>query len=278
MNKRKGLGKGLRYVKHVMLFKIAGFFRTKIAVYANPNLKNLRKIKNSAKRKRCFIVATGPSLIKEDLELLEDEVTFGVNSIFLMYDKTDWRPTYYVCTDAGYFKKIYDEYHFDIANLSKKDIFLNRASKKIVVAGKKVHYIAFSNWNRVYDFEDYQFTEDVVHGLYAFGTVTNIVMAIAMYMGFEEIYLIGADCSNLNQHFVNDVTDREKTDSYVDKNVQIQIKGYTAMNKETGKRGIRVYNATRGGALEIFKRVALEDVLKIKENDNESNRSYTSKI
>ena len=48
--------------------------------------------------------------------------------------------------------------------------------------------------------------------MYAFGTVTTVTMAIAMYMGYKEIYLIGADCTNLNKHFINDVTDKDKDD------------------------------------------------------------------
>lgn len=262
MNKNKRFGRWLRYIKYVIFFKLGGIFRQKIAVHINSDLKSMKKLKNNAKKRRCFIAATGPSLTKEDLELLEGEVTFGVNSIFLMYDKTKWRPDYYVCTDAGYFKKIYEEYKFDIMNLARKDIFLNAASRDIGKKNNKTHYISFSNWNRVYDFDAYQFQDDIVSGLYAFGTVTNIVIAIAMYMGYKDIYLIGADCSNLNRHFINDITDQEKTDSYVDQTIQIQLSGYKLMDSETKKKGVKVYNATRGGALEVFERVALEKVLK----------------
>ena len=33
------------------------------------------------KRKRCFILATGPSLLDVDLSLIKDEITIGVNAI-----------------------------------------------------------------------------------------------------------------------------------------------------------------------------------------------------
>lgn len=227
--------------------------------------KRIVCIKDKYKGRRCFITATGPSLTVKDLELLSNEYTFGVNSIFLMYDKTAWRPDFYVCTDAPYFKKISETYSVNAAELCKNSMFLNRKSKEIqdkINAPANTYYIPFSPWNRIYDFEDYRFQDDLSKGMYAFGTVTNIVIAIAMYMGFTEIYLIGADCSNLNQHFINDVTDKDKDEVYVNRVVEVQIKGYTVMRTETEKRNVKVFNATRGGALEVFPRVKLEEVLK----------------
>ena len=102
---------------------------------------------------------------------------------------------------------------------------------------------------------------DVSRGMYAFGTVTNIVITIAMYMGYKEIYLIGADCSNLNKHFVNDVTDKDKDQKYVEDVIHAQLRGYEIMKNETEKRNVKVFNATRGGALEVFERVDLEKLL-----------------
>jgi hypothetical protein len=97
--------------------------------------------------------------------------------------------------------------------------------------------------------------------MYAFGTVTNIAMGIAIYMGYKEIYLIGTDCTNLNQHIVNDVTDSDKSDDKAEAIARIQLKGYKAMKKVADKYGIKIFNATRGGVLEVFERVDLDSVL-----------------
>lgn len=248
----------LKYIKNVVLFRLFGLFRS-----ISPNAKKIKNLKDTKIEKRCFITATGPSLTSKDLEMLKDEDTFGVNSIFLMYDKTDWRPTYYVCTDAPYFKKLVDSYGITPDMLCKQDIFLNSQTRKLNPSFKedKIHWISFSGWNRAYDFYKPQIMDDISHGMFAFGTVTNIVIAIAMYMGYKEIYLIGADCSNLNQHFVNDVTDKDKDDAYVKKVIHAQLAGYEIMKKETEKRGVGVYNVTRGGALEVFPRKDLDVVL-----------------
>lgn len=254
----------IRYIYTVNWFKIRSCFRSHVLRYFCPNLIKMEALKNTAECKRCFIVATGPSLIPEDLKLIKNEVTFGVNSIFLMYDKTDWRPDYYVCTDAPYFTKIVNEYKIKAKELSKKDIFLNAKSKKINKLLEETpctHYINFSGWNRAYDFDKYQYSDDIVAGLYAFGTVTNIAISIAMYLGFSEIFLIGADCSNLNKHFINDITDAGKDDRKAENIARAQKKGYELMKVEAEKKKVKIFNSTRGGALEIFERVALEEVL-----------------
>ena len=251
----------LKYIKNVLLFRISGCFRA-----LTIDGKNIRKLKNTKTGKRCFITATGPSLTPGDLEMLRDEDTFGVNSIFLMYDKTDWRPTYYVCTDAPYFSKLIDTYRISPDMLCRQDIFLNSDTKSLNgnFTSSKIDWIEFSGWNRAFDFFRPQIIDDISHGMFAFGTVTNIVITIAMYMGYKEIYLIGADCSNLNKHFVNDVTDKDKDDKYVKDVIHAQLRGYEIMKKETEKRGVKVFNVTRGGALEVFPRKKLEDVLGLK--------------
>ncbi len=246
----------IRYFRHIVWFSIMGWLFS-----LGENGKKIKSLKNSRLGKRCFVVATGPSLTVEDLEKLGGEDTFGVNGIFLVYNQTKWRPTYYVCTDAPYFKKLVDAYSLTLDVLGEKEVFLNRETKKLNPSfqGSMVRWISFSPWNRIYNFQHYHFQADMEKGMYAFGTVTNIVMAIAMYMGYKEIILIGADCSNLNQHIVCDITDSGKDEEYSKKVIEIQLAGYKIMGEECNRRGVKVYNATRGGALEVFPRKTLED-------------------
>ena len=62
-------------------------------------LSRIMELKGSHKGERCFIIGTGPSLTVEDLNLLKNETTFATNRIYEVFDKTDWRPTYYVNQD-----------------------------------------------------------------------------------------------------------------------------------------------------------------------------------
>ena len=57
--------------------------------------KGLKLYKNRYQGKRCFITCTGPSLTIGDLESLKNEYTFGMNSIALIHDQTDWKPDFF---------------------------------------------------------------------------------------------------------------------------------------------------------------------------------------
>ena len=47
---------------------------------------------------RCFVVGNGPSLKDTPFELLAGETTFACNRIARLYDKTTWRPSYFLAT------------------------------------------------------------------------------------------------------------------------------------------------------------------------------------
>ena len=69
------------------------------SLFANENRDRLRKYHNRHLGKRCFVVANGPSLLKMDLGLLRDEITFGLNRIYLSFGSTDFRPSYYLAVN-----------------------------------------------------------------------------------------------------------------------------------------------------------------------------------
>src|SRR3990167_8981678 len=49
--------------------------------------------------KRHFIIGSGKSLLSTPLDALEGEVTWAMNRIHLLYDRTSWRPTFYFSCD-----------------------------------------------------------------------------------------------------------------------------------------------------------------------------------
>ena len=67
--------------------------------FSRENRSKLRKYKNIHKGKRCFIIANGPSLKKIDFSLLKDEITIGMNRIYLIKKLNDFKPIYLACID-----------------------------------------------------------------------------------------------------------------------------------------------------------------------------------
>ena len=96
----------------------------------------------------------------------------------------------------------------------------------------------------------------IVYGAF---TVACSAMQLAVYMGFKEIYLIGCDCdySGERRHFDDFKVENEHP--------IIDEEGKMVMTYETVKRyadehGIKIYNATRGGKLEVFERVDFDSL------------------
>ena len=56
----------------------------------------LADLKDSQSGKRCFIIGNGPSLQEMDLGKLKNEITFGLNRIYLLFPELGFSTTYYV--------------------------------------------------------------------------------------------------------------------------------------------------------------------------------------
>lgn len=55
--------------------------------YIDKKFATIKQMENIHNGERCFIVATGPSLTMEDLQLIKNEISFGMNSITRIYDR-----------------------------------------------------------------------------------------------------------------------------------------------------------------------------------------------
>ncbi|MEL7474404.1 MAG: hypothetical protein AAGK04_13885, partial [Planctomycetota bacterium] len=63
------------------------------------DLDRLAQLKNKHRGERIFILGNGPSLNRTPLHQLKDEYTFATNRIHLLYDRIDWRPSFYTTVD-----------------------------------------------------------------------------------------------------------------------------------------------------------------------------------
>ena len=112
------------------------------------------------------------------------------------------------------------------------------------------------------------FSEDLVYGLYGRGTVTYECIQLAVYMGFREIYLLGVDFNfssdykDKSNHFVSTYYSKNsKTGYFLEKE---SLEAYEAAKKYAENHGIKIFNATRGGKLEVFERRNFDELFAIK--------------
>ena len=233
----------------------------------------LKKFKNIHKGQRCFIIGTGPSLTTEDLELLKDEYTFASNRIFEIYPRTSWRPTYYINQDYPLLKKYPKEIH----ELTPKAMFFPIDVKPDYDDLPMANFFVLRH--KEFYPGDAEFSENLHHFMGQGFTVTYGAIQLARYMGFSEVYLLGIDHNY-------SISQDEKGNLIVNNGVKDYFQGSTASNiginlprvVETTKAymtarkytdahpGFTVHNATRGGKLEAFERVRLEDVLAKKDH------------
>lgn len=230
---------------------------------------NIDEIKNIHMNKRCFILGNGPSLTPKDLEKLVGEITFSSNRIYNIFDQTYWRPKYYCAFDHGFVK---DKKNINkIIELECDKKFLRRESYWYTRRIEDNSYFFKTKGSRKY-LEQPKFTEDVSKQLYTIGTVTYSAIQIAVYMGIKEIYLLGVD----NQYAKERTKDgkliyNEGVKSYFTKE-DIANEGfsgtyemdiaYECAKEYCENHGIKIYNATRGGRLEIFERVNFDELFK----------------
>lgn len=237
------------------------------------NSEELKKLKGKYAGKRCFIIGNGPSLTVEDLDKLRYEITFGSNRIFTIYGKTEWRPTFYANQDQVVLENMLNELRdtvsqSEIAFISAHNYTL---SSEKVENLNKVLWVAkrfCSPKNNRYAFSD-DVSKEVIEGL----TITYTCIQIAAYMGFSEIYLLGIDHNYPIE--IDDDGNIVKNDDSVkayfgdamvsmsDINLPKVVemtRAYISAQKHSEKNGYKIFNATRGGKLEVFPRVDFDSL------------------
>ena len=125
------------------------------------------------------------------------------------------------------------------------------------------------------DFEDtFGLSLDITRGIRCRGTVTMSCLQLALYMGFTEIYLLGVDHNyssyiDSSGKLVVDPTVKDYFSAEYDTDFKNEIKrdlgsstlSYLSAEKLSRRNGgFRVYNATRGGKLEVFERVDFDAI------------------
>lgn len=247
-----------------MLNKLKWFYSCKLKPFVVKKIVNLKygrgisKYKNKYEGQRCFVIGNGPSLTLDDLEMLSDEITFGSHLIFQSFNKTKWRPTFYCVEDT----ELLENNAENIINFSSEyehGFFTGNLYKCLpreLLSGKNndFWYIDKMKWN---DEPDFSFCADsyIAEGF----TVTYAIIQLAVYMGFKEIYLLGVD-----HHYSSDksyssmISDGKVYNTpKLDKSTLSYIKAESVCNSI----GVKIKNATRGGHLEVFERIDLNDII-----------------
>lgn len=236
----------------------------------------VKKYRNKYAGQRCFLIGNGPSLRAEDLDALEKmgEITFACNFIHRIYPSTIWRPTYHFISDSGTVRTAC----WDIVrNVADKTTMVIRDFAFDKMPIKPARYIVPYSISQ----DNYKVSRNfLAHHYISHATVMTMMLEAAMYMGFKEIYLVGVDATTSSDKGGNFAANyftpeqRAKLDIIKRKAIknydvharrreiaQRQQNAYEMIARAAEKRNIKIYNATRGGALEAYERVDLDEII-----------------
>jgi hypothetical protein len=102
-------------------------------------------------------------------------------------------------------------------------------------------------------------------------TVTYVMLQIAAFMGYKKIYLLGVDCNYKYGGTNNYFGSASEPDTFPH-NISGMLQAYQSAEEYSRSHGFRIYNATRGGALEVFERVDFDSLFPDDPQQNEQNQ------
>lgn len=241
--------------------------------------RRLKSLQDKYWGKRIFIMGSGPSLNRTPLEKLSGEFTFGVNRVYLLFDRIDWRPTFYTVVDWRVGPDCADE----INDLRGMTFFFPERFRGLLREAEDVYWY----WHGpAEDRAQALFADDMSGGIRGAGSVTGSAIQIAYHMGFDPIYLIGVDAdykirASVKQsgpdrfgdgillHLESTADDDPshfdpryfgKGRRWHNPNVPRMIEGFQNCKIAVEAQGRRIYNATVGGKLEVFERVEFDSL------------------
>ena len=204
--------------------------------------------KNKHQGERCFILGNGPSLKDIDLSLLENEITFGTNRIYL----ADFTPTYYACVNPLVLGQFIDE-------IAKVDTTKFLPTSIDGILDTSLREPLFSSPEGP---------------IWEGHTVTYVCLQLAYYMGFTEVVLLGVDHYYGQQQVPNMeiVATGEDTNHFHPDyfsggtrwhtpDLGMSEVAYSLAKAAYEKDGRKIINCTTRTALNIFEKLPLSYVL-----------------
>lgn len=252
------------------------------------------RYKDRHKGQRCFIVGNGPSLNLQDLSLLDGEAVFTCNRFIQSAQYHKFSSTYHLWMDYRFFSQDFNtkagSHLLNIIKSAKTEksdpeVFFDVSARKMLVEHSidKSIRVAYLFESHHYDFSKHD-EIDLCMPLPHMPTVVQHAICVALYMGFEEIYLIGCDCTGFiatantllgtldgSTHYayplsgedeetmrllLADSKIRNELDNYVE-----LFDNYSLLLEKCERCGVKLRNATYGGLLDGVPRIAFESLV-----------------
>lgn len=252
-----------------------------------------KKYKDMYKGRRCFILGNGPSLKKQDLSFLKDEIVMTVNQAARSAYFESIRTNFHFIADPQFFEldcnKQEDQEVLDaICNINKGNnypvCFTPIQFRNFMVDNDLENKLNTAYFNPSLTLcEGYDMDIDFCKFIPGSNTVVHYAIMFAIYTGVSEIIILGCECTLLMrdiQELLNmpvDTYSYEMTKNEMKRlkkehnqksfielmegNMKV-FKQYKYLYEYCNKKGIRLYNATPQTLLDTVPRVNLDTILR----------------
>lgn len=223
----------------------------------NHTAKVLEPFQEKFQNHRCIVIGNGPSLNHMDLSILKNEYTFGLNRIYLLFEKLGFETTFFVCSNG----LVQTQFEREISQINATK-FLNWDYRKPYTVDEKTAFLCPRLSQKKMD-------GHLLKGYFpTYGTVTNIALQLAFFMGFSEVIIIGVDHNYAEQGSPGEAIVSKTEDpnhfskDYFGPGTIWQLPNYVTM--EIGYRAAKemfesdsrvIVDATYQGKLNVFKKV-----------------------
>jgi len=232
---------------------------------------------------RCFVIGLGSSINDQDLKKLKNEVVIGLSSFFNHKDLAIVQPNYYVLSPVFEYHLKYLQKDKFINWLAKMDdalddnviMFIHIGDKKYIEENglflkKKIIWVNYGHWNGK---TIKTINLDSIPGI---KLISESALAIAIYLGFKEIYMVGFDHSwyEGSYHYFDDEKVHQhfgKTPKEINKefgfDCEYQMREHADIFKKYKalygiKRNIFNANSNSNTYVDTFPKVKYEDLFK----------------
>lgn len=229
------------------------------------SLRRLHSLHNRFHGRRAFVLGNGPSLARMDLSPLCNEVTFGLNRAYLMFPDLGFPTTFLVAGEQN----VIQQFGWEMARADSHTMLSHRFARRESLPPTVTHLL--SRRKPVFG------TDPGFWGFHDGNTVTYIALQLAFYFGFEEVILIGIDHSfsvPQGRHQRGAVVVGEGNDpnhfhpDYFGEGIRWMLPdlegsevSYRRAKAHYERHGRRVLDATVGGRLNVFAKIAWDDVI-----------------
>ncbi len=273
----KSLATAYREIRGKILARFF-YLKNKKFLYSN------RALEKTTEARRCFILATGPSIKTQDLSVLSGELCISISNFFVHPDFKKIRPEFHVfaashdpITDDQMVAWLKDaEAHFP----DGQKVFLSVMDKYLVdkfelFKKQRVYYYHVNDAKKLQKHSHISLTEELPKII----TIPQTALYIAICLGVKEIYLLGVDHDWLlhigqSKHFYEETQSALVNKGYVEtvakketdleKDFASSVKlwrQYRKIKEYALANEIEIWNSTPNSLLDVFPRKSLENAL-----------------